>query len=553
MTRHKKLNINRRTRLNVETLEVRRLLSVYADFNGDGFDDMAIGVPNENNDEGMVHVIYGTASGLTATGSQIWTQTLLGTDVSETGDYFGRVLAGGDFNNDGFADLAVGVPEEDVGTVVDAGMVHFIVGSAAGLTSANDYIMHQNINRVRDVCETDDAFGSSLAAGDFNNDGFTDLAVGVPGQGLPGIGGAGGIHIFYGGGQGIKPPSNQTFNLDSPNVIGTADGGDRFGSSLTSGDFNNDGRDDLAVGTLNGDAGAVADAGTVNVFYGSVGGISPVGSQQWTQDSASIGETAGTDEQFGRGLATGDIDNDGFADLVIGVPNEEVLLVSNAGALHVIYGSAGGLTGAGSHFFTQNSIAGAAAEVDDRWGYAVAVGDFDFDNFTDVAVGAPGEDIGSAQAAGTVNVLYADSSGLSATGARTIIQDDLGTGDASEQGDNFGENLSAGDFNGNGLDDLVISAPNQNGATCCIGRVWSLYGNASGFTPVQSWSQDTPGIADVSEPGDHFGLGLDSSGGKSAPGGGDGRQDVAHLITADFDADTPINKHNKRRNLGGRR
>ncbi len=507
----------------LETLEARRLLSIYADFNGDGFDDMAIGVPGEDNGEGTVHVIYGSASGLTVTGSQIWTQNLVGTDVSETGDNFGAVLAGGDFNNDGFADLAVGVPNEDVGTVIDAGMVHFIVGSAAGLTSANDYVMHRNINRVRDICEPGDLFGSSLAAGDFNNDGFTDLAVGVLGHDLPGQGDAGGIHIFYGGGQGIKPPGNQTFDLDSPNVIGTGDNLDRFGFSMTSGDFNNDARDDLAVSAINGDTPSVADAGTVNVFYGSVNGISPAGSQQWTQDSTSIADAAEFNEQFGRGLAAGDIDNDGFADLVIGVPLEDVAIQADAGALHVIYGSAGGLAAAGSQFFTQGSISGAADEPFDYWGYAVAVGDFDSDTFKDVAVGAPFEDVGSVNAAGTVIVLYADSSGLTTTAAVIITQDTLGTGDASEDTDLFGQTLSAGDFNNNGRDDLVISAPEEDIGTSIVdtGRVWSLYGaSGSGFTGIQSWGQDTPGIADVSETSDNFGSGLDSSAGKSAAGSG---------------------------------
>ena len=122
-----------RTKLSLETLEARRLLAtVWADFNNDGFDDLAVGTPGEDSGAGLVHVLYGSAAGLTATGSQTWGQTILGTDSSEAGDNFGAALAAGDYNNDGFTDLAVGVPGEDIGAATDAGLVHFIFGSATG-------------------------------------------------------------------------------------------------------------------------------------------------------------------------------------------------------------------------------------------------------------------------------------------------------------------------------------------------------------------------------------------------------------------------------------
>ena len=256
MQRQKKHSANRLTKLNVEALEARRLLAtVWADFNGDGFDDLAIGAPGEDSGAGLVHVLYGSATGLTATGSQTWGQTILGTDNSEAGDNFGAALAAGDYNNDGRSDLAVGVPGEDIGAATDAGLVHFILGSATGLTGSGDYVMHEDINRVRDICETGDFFGKSLAAGDFDNDGFVDLGVGVPGQDIPGKVDAGGVHVFYGGGTGIKPPGNQTFNLDSPAMSGTATAGDGYGSALSTGDYNGDGRADLTIGAPSYDSG----------------------------------------------------------------------------------------------------------------------------------------------------------------------------------------------------------------------------------------------------------------------------------------------------------
>src|SRR5262245_57220571 len=85
-----------------------------------------------------------------------------------------------DFNNDGYADLAIGVPFEDVGTVVDAGAVNVLYGGAAGLTGAGSQFFTQNSGGLSSTPEPDDRFGTWLATGDFNDDGFGDLAIGVP-------------------------------------------------------------------------------------------------------------------------------------------------------------------------------------------------------------------------------------------------------------------------------------------------------------------------------------------------------------------------------------
>src|SRR5688572_5539795 len=148
------------------------------DFNGDGFDDLALGVPGEdirdnafNNvpDVGAVNVIYGSPTGLSATyaANQFWHQDASGVfDNNEAYDGFGSSLATGDFNGDGYDDLAIGVPGEDLGLVVDAGAVNILYGSASGLSSAGSQIWHQDSAGVQGVSQRTNHFGFALAVGD---------------------------------------------------------------------------------------------------------------------------------------------------------------------------------------------------------------------------------------------------------------------------------------------------------------------------------------------------------------------------------------------------
>jgi hypothetical protein len=134
-------------------------------------------------------------------------------------------------------------------------------------------------------------------------------------------------------------------------------------------DFNHDGFTDLAVGTPQ-EAGA---AGAVNVLYGSADGLSGAGSRYLTQNTAGVASLPQGGDQFGWALAAGDFDRDGVADLAVGVPGEDVGSIFGAGAVQVLYGSAGGLSGSGSQLFTQDTPGvGSSAENNDRFGLALA-------------------------------------------------------------------------------------------------------------------------------------------------------------------------------------
>ena len=140
-----------------------------ADFNGDGAADLAIGAPGEGlagqTAAGVVHVLYGSAGGLTATSSQLWSQDSPGiADQAEDGDRLGSALATGDFNGDGPADLAMGAPGENLNSGFGSGVVHVLAGSGAGLTATGSQLWSQDSPGVAGAPEFLDFFGQTLAA-----------------------------------------------------------------------------------------------------------------------------------------------------------------------------------------------------------------------------------------------------------------------------------------------------------------------------------------------------------------------------------------------------
>jgi disulfide bond formation protein DsbB len=397
-----------------------------ADFNGDGAADLAIGAPGENSSSGVVHVLYGSGTGLAATGSQLWSQDSPGiAGGAEAGDIFGFALAVGDFNGDTRADLAIGAPGENS----FAGVVHVLYGSGTGLTATGSQLWSQDSPGIAGVAEAGDGFGLALAVGDFNGTAPADLAIGAPDENSVGV-----VHVLYGSGTGLAAAGSQLWSQDSPGIAGGAEAGDAFGLALAVGDFNGDTRADLAIGA----PAENSFAGVVHVLYGSGTGLTATGSQLWSQDSPGIAGAAEPGDEFGEALAVGDFNGDTRADLVIGAPGEN----SFAGVVHVLYGAAVGLTTAGSQLWSQDSpgIAGGA-EAGDGFGFALAVGDFNGDTRADLAIGALGEN----SFAGVVHVLYgAATVGLAATGSQLWSQDSPGIAGAAEAGDAFGETLAAG-------------------------------------------------------------------------------------------------------------
>src|ERR1043166_5169557 len=235
-----------------------------SDFNGDGADDLAVGASWESVHgqyaAGAVSVLYGSASGVAAAGNQFWTQDSAGIpDRAERGDNFGSTLAHGDFNGDGSAYLAVGSPYEQIGQRNGSGSITVIAGSSAGLSSTGVQLIAG--------MQFEDQLGYSLASGDFNGDGFADLAAGLPYRQLGSILYAGAVQIMMGSPTGLDPSSVGLLTQDTPGIPDQAEGGDEFGSAVRTGDFNGDSLSDLAASAYEEQVGEVDEAGAVIVVY----------------------------------------------------------------------------------------------------------------------------------------------------------------------------------------------------------------------------------------------------------------------------------------------
>ncbi|MCX5048132.1 MULTISPECIES: FG-GAP-like repeat-containing protein [unclassified Streptomyces] len=410
-----------------------------------------------------------------------------------------------DFNGDGYRDLAIGAPGAVANGKAKAGAVVVNYGSSSGISAARHKTTSQSSSGVPGDSETSDRFGTELAHGDLNRDGYGDLVVGTPLEDVGSDADGGSVTILWGSPSGLSGGTT----ISDPN----ASGHDRFGQSLAVGDFTGDGKADLAVGSTGKDVwifkggfttsggaagklrfdaqiesgsypkGAVQLAGgdfdndgTDDVVVGSSAG-------NFVYRGSSTGPTLQTEAGpgYAGALTVADFDRDGHDDLVVGSDFADVMdQTAKGGYATVFYGGTAGVDTTRSAVFSQDTAGVPGAdESDDSFGGALAAGDVNGDGYPDLAVGANFETIGSATHAGSVWVLRGGASGLTGTGAQSFNQDTSGVPGANESSDMFGDAVHLADHNKDGRADLSVGAAGENSDD---GAVWVLRGSAGGVT-----------------------------------------------------------------------
>jgi hypothetical protein len=415
-----------------------------------------------------------------------------------------------DFNGDGYADLAVGMPDATVNGKAKAGYVNLVWGGAKGLGRYGSIRVSQATAEVPGSPEAGDRFGASVLLRDLSADGRAELIVGAPGEDVDGRGtDAGAVTVVGGAKSGTGPGST---GLTGPSAKSA------YGLSVAAADLTGDDQRDMVVGGRDTVAvGAVVDNGEdyviTTVLTTPMGGRAPVlatgdftadGTDDlalayhtvddpytqshvrlWSWDPAErrMANTWNSDNGAASALAVGDFDGDGLDDLALGecreIADENIddpcgpEPYAKGGGIHLLYGDKNSF-GYRSQTLNQDTVGvHGVAEAGDRFGAALAVLDWNRDGRDDLIAGAPGEAIGTRKAAGAATLLLGHAGGIvDKFGEASSVPYHQGrphVPGVAETNDAFGTAVATGDYDKDGVPDMAVGAPGENTNS---GGVW---------------------------------------------------------------------------------
>lgn len=427
------------------------------DVNRDGFADVLVAAPRYDGQRGRVFIFHGSSNGL----ARVPDWELRG---QEPGDQLGYgAAAAGDVNGDGFADVLVATLGHRPGGIERNVTVAIYAGSPSGLRT----------NALWTIRDGQDHYGCTVgSAGDVNGDGFADVFVSWL-KPPPTATQQRGLLVFYGSPKGPSAAPDWRIAETGPDLKPSLGA-----SAAAAGDVNGDGYDDLLVGARDA-AGVYPRGGKAFLFLGSPSGLRAEPAWEATFDLPRrvVMDPNGV-MYFGSFLAgLGDVNGDGFADVAVGAPYADHH-DTDEGMMFVYHGSKQGLSSRPNRVIEGNRPYAVL-------GYSVAgAGDVDGDGYADLAVGAPWATFGQASE-GAAAAFRGRPAGIRADPDWAVC------GQASEA--RLGKVVAgAGDVNGDGFHDLLVSVPGHRSSAGIVGRVLVCYGSRDGIAGAQTWRMTKP-------------------------------------------------------------